>query len=182
MAISQKAPQLVIVMGVSGCGKSTIADIIANKLGYLLMDADDFHTDEAKVRMAQQLPLTDEHRKPWIKDMLTFINKQINDTSNVEGIVLAYSGLKKEHRAQFNDLDISNHFIFLHGQQSVIESRMLKRHGHFFPASLLQTQFDALELPECDETNITELDITLSPDDICQQVFELFNRESKGIQ
>lgn len=175
MNINENIPPLLIVMGVSGCGKSTVAEILAEKLGYVLMDADDFHTEEAKQRMAQQLPLTDEHRDPWIKKMLSYIGHEIVNVDNVNGIVLAYSGLKKVHRVQFSTLDIASHFVFLHGDKSVIEARMLNRTGHFFPASLLQTQFDALDVPDVDEVNITSYDIKLSPDEICEQVTNLFN-------
>jgi len=163
-------PQLIIVMGVSGCGKSTVATQLANQWGYKMLDADDFHTSEAKEKMAKLLPLTDADRGPWIQRMIDFIGFHAKET----GIVLAYSGLKKEHRHKFRSLGLTCRYVFIHGDKATIELRMRGRRGHFFPASLLNSQFEALELPLKEESDVLQFSLQLSPNEVCKAMNELF--------
>lgn len=158
--------RLVIVMGVSGCGKSTVAKKLATLWGYRMLDGDDFHTPEAKARMAQQMPLTDDDRKPWITRMLSYIAQH----AKTQGIVLAYSGLRQSHRQQFRALGIECEFIFLNGKQQIIEERIKLRQQHFFPASLVASQFEALELPQQDERDIASFDINMSLAALCDSI------------
>jgi len=166
MSTDVKQAELFIVMGVSGCGKSSVAKQLATSLGYRMIDGDDFHTTQAKARMAKQLPLTDEDRKPWINRMLNYVTQNVG----TQGIVLAYSGLKKSHRQQFRTLGVRCNFVFLHGKQRLIEERIKQRQEHFFPASLVASQFEALELPQQDESDVASFDINKPLDTLCQSI------------
>ncbi len=163
-------PSLFIVMGVSGCGKSSVAKRLALRWGYQMIDADDFHTPQAKAHMALHLPLTDEERDLWIKRLLSFIKEQGTE----QGTVLAYSGLKQHHRQQFRELSTTCTFIFLDGDQRLISKRMEERRTHFFPATLLQSQFDALDKPTKNEIDITRFDINVTLDELCDSIINKF--------
>jgi len=138
--------RLIIVMGVSGSGKTVLAKKIAKTYSYDFIEADDFHSKEAKVHMASGKPLTDVMREPWIQCLLAELSTKHAINKNV---VLAYSGLKKEHRERFRQLPFEKNvmFLVLEGSRSLMKSRMRKRKNHFMPESLLDSQFDAMENP-----------------------------------
>ena len=92
-------PKLVIVMGVSGCGKSTVGKQLALDLGYTFIEADDFHSVAAKQQMANGIPLTDVMREPWLKRLCQHLDQEVLVDS-----VLAYSGLRRRHRQLFREL------------------------------------------------------------------------------
>lgn len=172
MTLLAERPQLIIVMGVSGCGKSTVATQLANQWDYKMLDADDFHTLEAKEKMAKLLPLTDIDRAPWIKRMLNFISVHAKE----QGIILAYSGLKKVHRQQFRRLGLTCRYVFLHGDKATIASRVSDREGHFFPAGMINSQFEALELPQKDENDVLQFNLKISPNELCHAIGKLFRQ------
>jgi gluconokinase len=147
---------LLIVMGVSGCGKSSVAKSLALTLDYLYLDADDFHSDAAKNHMASGRPLTAEMRAQWMQYLQSYLTKK--SQQNV-CVVLAHSGLKKTHRDQLRALPFSQQFFFLQGNESVITKRMKKRSEHFFPVTLLTSQFADLEHPSQWQQRGEELDI-----------------------
>ncbi|WP_076420042.1 gluconokinase, GntK/IdnK-type [Colwellia sp. UCD-KL20] len=151
--------QLIIVMGVSGSGKSSIAEKIADKLGYLFVEADDFHPEESKEWMALGNPLTNEMREPWIISVQQYIKQQL---ANNVSCVLSYSGLIKSHRDIFRQLQINIQFLFLDGSEELIKGRLNKRQNHFFNPSLLHSQFVALERPLSNELDIKIIDISES--------------------
>lgn len=132
---------LIIIMGVSGSGKTTIAKHISEHLSFDYMEADDFHSLENKRHMQSGRPLTDDMRWPWIQN----ICKAIQDSDH--HIILANSGLKAAHRSCFCDLGRHANFIYLHASQKVIQDRLNLRTGHFMPASLLSSQFNDMEAP-----------------------------------
>lgn len=129
-------PALIIVMGVSGSGKSSVAEELAKHYQMRYLDADDFHSDEAKAQMAAGIPLTDELRAPWVHNISAYLTdcaaKNISCT-------LAFSGLRKNHREILRQLPF--HVIFLHltGSKELIAQRMSARSDHFMPASLLDS-------------------------------------------
>lgn len=147
-------PVLVVVMGVSGCGKSTLAASLADDFGFRLLEADDFHPPANKARMARGEPLTDAMREPWIAAMCDALRERRRQG---ESCVLAYSGLRRAHRQRFRELGYPTLFIHLAGDKEVIRGRMRARAGHFAPASLLDSQFDALEAA-MDEPDIIVVD------------------------
>ena len=150
--------QLILVMGVSGTGKSTVAKAIASKLEYSYLDADDFHSDQAKNMMADGKPINDKIRQAWITRILLFIADEHHINSR---FVLAYSGLKKSQRERFHNLSTNLSGIFLHGEAAIIAQRLASRTAHFFSTTLLNSQFDALELPvKNDNENIKLINIT----------------------
>ncbi len=125
-----------IVMGVSGCGKSTFGAALADKLGMAFQDADDFHPATNRAKMAAGQPLTDEDRWPW----LDAVAKALQG-----GGVMACSALKRSYRDHLRQRAGSVQFLHLCAPRGVIAKRLTLRQGHFMPASLLDSQFATLE-------------------------------------
>lgn len=145
--------KLIIVMGVSGSGKTTLAKILSNQLQWRFVEADDFHSLEAKQQMQNGIPLTDAIRLPWIARICQHLNN-----NGQENTVLAYSGLKQQQRQLFREIGYKTLFVLLHGDFDIIKQRVAQREAHFMPTSLLQSQFDALQLPTA-ENDCLILDI-----------------------
>ena len=156
--------KLIIVMGVSGCGKSSVGAKIAEDLGYQFIEADDFHSAESKQHMASGKPLTDAMREPWLQCLTKTITSE-----PMQDKVMAYSGLRRNHRQRFRDLGFETLFIHLYGEQQVIERRMHQRKNHFMPVSLLASQYSALELPHA-ESDVVTLDIGIDFQHIVERV------------
>lgn len=136
--------EVIIVMGVSGCGKSTVGKTLADRLGWRFVDADDFHPVESIEKMREGIPLNDADRKTWLQKL----NHLLQDSArNVEKLVLACSALKEAYRHTLVTGGIHPVFIYLRGSYEEILARMESRPNHFMPLSLLRSQFDALEEP-----------------------------------
>lgn len=136
---------IYIVMGVSGCGKSTVGELLSKHLSIPFFDADDFHFAKSIEKMSQGIPLTDKDRKPW----LTLLANNIIKWEAAGGGVLACSALKQSYR----DILCSTtenvvKFIYLEGTQALLASRLQNREGHYMPETLLKSQLDTLELPK----------------------------------
>jgi len=148
---------LLIMMGVSGAGKSTMASALSEHFGFTYLDADDFHSDAAKAHMAAGKPLTDEMRAPWIARMCDYLKEHADSDAT---FVLAFSGLKRSHREPFRHCGLDTHFLFLDGDADTIADRISARQGHFMPPELLDSQFEALERPDLQkEPDVTPLNI-----------------------
>ncbi len=150
--------KIIIIMGVAGCGKSTIGSMLAHELGWDFYDADDFHSESNRIKMAKNIPLTDEDRAGWLDSLRSLIGQNIQ---NGKPIVLACSALKKSYR----DILMINEqveFIYLRGTYEQIEARLLQRSGHFMSAKMLASQFDILEEPQ----DAVTIDITHTPQEI----------------
>ena len=149
-------------MGVAGCGKSTIGAMLALELGWNFYDADDFHSESNRIKMAQNIPLTDEDRADWLDSLRSLIGQNIQ---NERSIVLACSALKKSYRdtLMIND---QVEFISLRGTYEQIEARLLQRSGHFMSAKMLASQFDILEEPQ----DALTIDITHTPQEIISTI------------
>lgn len=148
---------LIIVMGVSGCGKSTLAERLSKRYHLSYIEADDFHPAENKAHMAAGKPLSDAMREPWIQALCN----EASVLANKCGAVMAYSGLKRAHRARFRRLGVRTIFLHLHGSKTLIAERMGERGDHFMPLSLLDSQFDALE-PPTHEPDVHFIDLSQS--------------------
>lgn len=148
-------PVLVIVMGVSGAGKSTVAQALAEHRGFRYLDADDYHSDQARTQMAAGHPLTDTMREPWIESICRHLRELANQNANA---VLAFSGLKKIHREPLRHCGFEVIFLFLDGDRETIAERIRTRTGHFMSPSLLDSQFESLERPDA-EADVYPLDI-----------------------
>ena len=142
--MSGKAPRVAVVMGVSGSGKTTIAQGLAAAWPARFLDADDFHSARARARMAGGQPLTDAMRRPWVLRLRAELERRVGAG---ERVCLAFSGLRRQHRDLLRATGLPLRFVFLQGGQALIASRMRARSGHYMPVSLLQSQFDALEEP-----------------------------------
>lgn len=138
-----------IVMGVSGCGKTTVGQLLAKKINIPFYDADDFHPKDNVEKMQNGLPLNDDDRKPW----LTLLAKNISDWNKSGGAVLACSALKKSYRdllktgSDSPELSKQVRFIYLKGSKELIYKRLLNRSHHYMPPDLLESQFRDLEEP-----------------------------------
>jgi carbohydrate kinase (thermoresistant glucokinase family) len=134
---------IIIVMGVSGCGKSTIGKLLSERLSLSFIEADDFHSKENVSKMRRGIPLTDEDRLPWLQSL----SKELQSHSK-EGAVLACSALKESYRKILQqDLYEKIIWIYLEGNEEIIKQRMKERAGHFMPEALLHSQMATLELP-----------------------------------
>lgn len=143
-----------VIMGVSGCGKTTVGMALAKRLGCPFYDGDDFHPPENVAKMASGVPLNDDDRYPWLVRLHDLLAEHVE---RGETAVLACSALKKKYRDQ---LQVNNEtrFIFLHGSFDLIWQRMQARKNHYMKAEMLQSQFDTLESPTNDEAFIIAID------------------------
>ena len=165
----------IIIMGVSGSGKTTIGQLLAQKTQLPFFDGDDFHSKANIDKMASGNPLNDEDRKEW----LLSLNQLIQENITQKGCIVACSSLKKSYRDLLS-LSVSNHvkFVFLEGSYEAILSRMEARKNHFIPPSLLQSQFDTLEIPQ----NAYSISIMQDPDTIVDSIHsEVFNKSEIGL-
>ena len=140
-------PQTLILMGVSGSGKSLIGSLLATALGAVFEDADDFHPASNKAKMSAGTPLTDEDRWPWYRILRDRIEAMRSQTPCY---ILACSALKKVYRDRLREGDAPEVFrvVYLQGSHEVIAERIAARKGHFMPSSLLDSQFATLEEPQ----------------------------------
>ena len=135
---------ILIVMGVSGSGKTTVGRRLAERLGYGFSDADDFHGAANKAKMEAGIPLSDADREPWLHAMSVAIEEWQRTSP---GHVLACSALKDRYRQILGAFDPDRKFIYLKGSFELMHERLGHRTGHFFNPALLQSQFEALEEP-----------------------------------
>ncbi len=140
-----RAASIFIVMGVSGCGKTTLAQKLAAVTGSEWLDADQFHTAENKAKMSARIPLTDEDRWPW----LDRLNGELQTFAHAgKTVFLACSALKQVYRDRLAKGLPQAKFIYLKGSFDVIHARLAQRKNHFMPAGLLESQFATLEEPK----------------------------------
>ncbi|XP_049908050.1 probable gluconokinase [Epinephelus moara] len=175
---------IYIIMGVSGCGKSSLGALLSEKLGWPLHEGDDFHPQGNIEKMARGEPLTDQDRLPWLLKLHEVIERERRSGSDA---LVACSALKRLYRqillygskalafSSGPDQDIlpptypDVFFIFLHGDYNLIQQRMVARRGHYMKADMLRSQFDDLE-PPSDEENVLPLDIRRSITDMAVEV------------
>lgn len=144
----------LVVMGVSGCGKSTLARSLAERLGLSMVDGDDLHHPESVAKMRAGIALDDEDRWPWLER----VGRHLAECES-PGTVVACSALKKSYRDRIRVHAGSLTFIFLDGAFDLIARRLDQRVGHYMQAGLLHSQFQTLERPGLDETDILVLDV-----------------------
>lgn len=155
---------LFVVMGVSGCGKSSIGKELAEALDLPFYDADDFHPKENIEKMKAGTPLNDQDRLPWLKRLNDLLHDQ-----EKHGMVLACSALKESYRVILQEeLDQKIQWIFLNGSKELIFERMNQRSGHFMPIDLLTSQFEVLEIP----AYALDVDIRPSIDQIIPRILK----------
>jgi carbohydrate kinase (thermoresistant glucokinase family) len=157
---------IVVVMGVSGCGKSTIARAIAEHFGWPFQEGDDLHPPANIAKMHAGQPLTDADRAPWLRAVAGWIDARLADRPEGDGAggdgaggVITCSLLKRAYRDQVIGGKAGVRLLYPYGSQALIAGRMQARHGHFMPASLLDSQFATLE-PPSEEERPLRLDIS----------------------
>mgnify|MGYP003945943791 CR=1 FL=1 len=167
-AASQRpAPPVVLVlMGVSRSGKTTVARIIAERLGWPFEEGDALHPPANVAKMAAGHPLTDEDRAPWLARVADWVDARL---AAGESGVITCSALKRKYRALIDRRGQGVQFVYLHGTRELIASRLAARHGHFMPSSLLDSQFETLEEPAADEPAI-RVEIGAAPEAVAADV------------
>jgi len=164
---------LIIVMGVSGSGKSSLAKALADHYGYDYLDGDDFHSQEARDRMAKGLPLTDAMRLPWVIRMREYFRDAARKHQHS---TLAFSGLKRAHRDELRKAGLKTIFLFLHSDKDTIQTRVNKRAGHFMAPSLVDSQFESLEDPS-HEVDVFQIDVNAPLDQVLALAIGVIDRE-----
>lgn len=154
---SSHHPQLIVVMGVSGSGKTTVGAALAQRLGVPFADADDFHPPENIAKMSAGTPLDDLDRLPWLDTVRGWLAAHTET-----GAVLSCSALKYWYRDLLRGAAPGLHFLHLHGGPEVVARRVAGRPGHFMPVELVESQFRTLEPLRDDEPGlILDLDLTV---------------------
>ncbi len=153
-------------MGVSGSGKSTIARLLATRLGGVFFDADDFHPPENIAKMSRGIPLDDTDRLPWLRRLHYEI---ISPAPPEKVTVLACSAIKRSYREILGKKLLT---VFLHGDSEILAARLAGRSGHYMKPEMLASQLAALEPP--DESEATIFPITLTPEEIVEGIIRAF--------
>ncbi len=161
-----KKVQVLVVMGVSGSGKTTVGKALAQELGWTFIEGDDFHSEANVKKMAAGTALSDEDRDAWLSSLQEEIVKALGQQI---GAVVACSALKESYRHRLK-VDGRVQFVFLNIPFAVAEERLKKRKGHFMPVSLLESQFETLQQPE--GSDYINVDAQQSPQEIVTEVVE----------
>ena len=144
-------PVVLVLMGVSGCGKTTVGELIAQQLHWPYEEGDALHPAANVAKMAAGHPLDDADRAPWLAKVADWVDAQLDAG---QGGVITCSSLKRSYRALIARRGARVEFAYLHGSRELIASRLATRHGHFMPSTLLDSQFATLEEPGADEPAI----------------------------
>jgi gluconokinase len=155
-----------VVMGVSGCGKSTVGQALATVNGVGFVEGDQFHPEANVAKMSAGVALNDDDRAEWLQTLRAQIREA---RERGEGLVISCSALKRRYRDLLREGDPALRFAHLNGPKELIAARMQARVGHYMPTSLLDSQFRDLEPLQADEAGIT-LDIRIPPDDLVTQI------------
>lgn len=162
----------LIIMGVQGCGKSTIGELLALELGQPFYDGDDLHSESAKAKMGAGLALTDMDREPWLRTIADL-------TASEQGLghdpVIGCSALKRSYRDTLRSKVGSTRFIHLSGSYEVMLTRIGGRHHEYMPTTLLASQFETLQELEDDEPGMT-VSVELTPKEIVTQILAYLAR------
>jgi gluconokinase len=165
--MSHPGPRVLVFMGVSSTGKSTVAAMLAGRLGWHFQEGDDLHPEANVAKMAAGHALTDDDRMPWLQIVGEWIDARL--AAGEPGIITC-SALRRRYRDVLRRPEVT--FVHLTGPREVILQRMMRRQGHFMPPALLDSQFRTLEDPDPDE-NVLTIDVELTPE---QQVAEVVQR------
>jgi gluconokinase len=156
--------KLLLLMGVSGSGKTTVGALLAGTLKWPYADADSFHSAANVAKMAAGHALTDEDRTPWLRSIRAWIDER---ASRGEPGVVSCSALKRKYRDMLRRPEVT--IVYLRGTRAQIEARLIARQGHFFKPGMLDSQFDALEEPAADE-NVIAVRIDGTPGEIVDAI------------
>jgi carbohydrate kinase (thermoresistant glucokinase family) len=163
-------PTVLVLMGVSGSGKTTVGIQLAERMGWAFKEGDELHPPANIAKMHAGKPLSDADREPWLVAVAAWIDQWLND--NVCGVITC-SALKRSYRRRLTAGRPPVVFVFLHAREAVLVERLAKRQGHFMPPSLLASQLATLEAPTPDEPVIlveTDQPIAAQVDAVAQAV------------
>jgi gluconokinase len=167
-----KRKTAVVVMGVAGCGKSTVGQTLAHRLGWSFAEADDFHSAANVAKMASGTPLTDDDRRPWLESIRTWIDANAGDS------VVTCSALRRSYRDILRGAQANVWFLHLSGTEESIGARMAARTSHFMPTSLLASQLATLEPLEGDEDGVV-INIIGTPEEIVTSAMKALGLETQ---
>jgi gluconokinase len=167
---------VLVVMGVSGSGKTTVATRLAERLGWPFAEGDDFHPPSNVAKMHSGTPLTDADRLPWLRSIAAWIDARRAAGS---GGIVSCSALKRAYRDILIGERRDVRLVYVRGTQELIGARIAARRDHFMPASLLQSQFDTLEEPGADERPIVA-DTALTPAAMAENVLAALTKPPVG--
>jgi len=155
---------ILVLMGVSGSGKTTVGKLLAEGLGWTFIDADDFHPQANIEKMRRGIPLTDDDRRPWLAALRSRIEAA---RANKENVVLACSALKHAYQDYLEHAGADCvHYVYLKGSEAIIRDRLAKRTGHFMNPVLLHSQFETLEPPE----HAVTVDVTPPAEEVVAEI------------
>ena len=160
---------IIVLMGVSGCGKTTVGTKLASHLGWEYQEGDALHPQENILKMLDGMPLNDEDRKPWIARVTDWINSHC--LAGRDGVI-SCSALKKSYRQTITSKQNDVYLVYLRGTRELLSRRLTQRRDHFMPPDLLDSQLDLLEEPSADERAIV-VTIDRTPNDIVKSICDL---------
>ncbi|GGR00256.1 gluconokinase [Kitasatospora griseola] len=160
LSVENQQPPVIVVMGVSGVGKTTVARLLAHRLGLPYAEADDFHPAANIAKMSAGTPLDDHDREPWLRALGAWLGER---AAAGTGGVVTCSALKRSYRDILRDACPEAFFLHLTGSHELVGDRIAHRTGHFMPPSLLDSQYATLEPLRADESG-TVLDVDADPD------------------
>jgi len=158
--VENQQPPVIVVMGVSGVGKTTVARLLAHRLGLPYAEADDFHPAANIAKMSAGIPLDDQDREPWLRALGAWLGERAGAGT---GGVVTCSALKRSYRDILRDACPEAFFLHLTGSHELVGDRIAHRTGHFMPPSLLDSQYATLEPLQADESGAV-LDVDADPD------------------
>jgi gluconokinase len=167
----------LVVMGVSGTGKSTMATALASALTLPVFEGDELHAPQSVAKMKSGQALSDDDRWPWLER----IGELLADASQTPaGLVVSCSALKRSYRNRLRQAAPQLRFVFLHGAPALIQARLQQRQGHYMPATLLASQLQTLEHPGADEPDVLHLDLGLAVNVLVDQVLTSLGKAAAG--
>jgi gluconokinase len=161
------APPALVVMGVAGSGKTTLGEALARRLGWAFKDGDELHPAANVAKMAAGIPLGDDDRAPWLAAIGLWLDLEAGESA---AAIVTASALKRRYRDALRAGRPQVRFVFVSLSESAIAARLSRREGHFFPPSLLASQFADLEVPGADEPDVITIDGRLPTEGQAEEV------------